>query len=108
MMDLEQEDKDKKTKARWDFWNNDPKLAKAIEIGYRNIAEAEREEDKKMIVIKQIGETIEVTYSNGTTQVHKITGRNWWGDQFVSYMFELNGQTLTANADGTCEWSINP
>jgi len=60
------------------------------------------------MAVKRIGETINVTFSNNSTQDCKITGRNWWGDKFVSYIIRLNNQDLTVNIDGSCQWLINP
>ena len=60
------------------------------------------------MAVKKIGENMDVIFSDDSVRECKITGRNWWGEKFISYIVRVNRMDLTVNEDGTCQWSIVP
>jgi len=64
--------------------------------------------------IKKIGDWMDVTFSEkstfhftlnrpGTVSL-KITGRNWWGEKFLSYIVRYKETDLPVNKDGTSQF----
>jgi len=47
----------------------------------------------------EIGDTIKITFQDKTSTKVKITGRNWWGENLVSYIIRHNYNDYTVDPE---------